>query len=372
MVRNNLEKEQIIYINFEDERLNLESENLQLIFDSYYELFPNQEKEIYLFLDEIQEIPEWEKFVRRVYDHITKKIFLTGSSSKMLSSEIASSLRGRTIEFKMNPLNFREYSHFREIDVEDIYSSKNSAILKNAFKDYLNEGGYPDLINRDSIIRTKLLDSYFNVMIFKDLIERFEVKNHHVLKEFIKSLSESIGSEFSINKIYNDFKSQGYRISKNSLYLYLDYCKSIFLYSTLEKFCYSSRKRRQANKKIYIMDTGLLNSITYRFSNDYGKLLENLIFNLLKQSEKEVFYLGNGFECGFIVRNKNKLELIQVAYDISDEKTRKREIKSLLKASESYNDAELKIITFENEEIINTENKAISVIPAWKWCLSKD
>lgn len=370
LMKGNIKREQIIYINFEDERLEFGKKQLSLIFDAYFELFPNQQKPIYLFCDEIQEVDGWQKYIRRIYDSITKKIFLTGSSSKMLSSEIATSLRGRTIEYRMNPLHFDEYCRFKNVDYSDTTSTKNSALLKATFEQYLLNGGYPDLVNRDKLIRNKLLNSYFNTMIFKDLIERYDITTSHILKEFIKTLAASISSEFSINKIYNDFKSQGLKISKNRLYEFLEYCKNIFLFSVIEKYEYSPRKRRSSNKKIYFIDTGLLNSITFNFTDDLGKLLENLIHNQLMSKYDQIFYKKNGYECDFVVQDNKATQLIQVAYSLIKPQTKEREIKSLLKASENIPNAELLIVNIDIEEEILHNGKKIKIIPAWKWALN--
>ena len=226
--------QQIVYINFEDERLNLNSEHLQLLLDAYFELNPDSDHSpIYFFFDEIQVVPNWEKFVRRVYDTVSKHIFITGSSSKMLAQEIATSLRGRHLVYHIYPLSFREYCSFNGLDVKDIHSTRNRAALAHQFGRYLHHGGFPELLFLEPDLTLKTLQSYFDVMIFRDLIERYEIRQMVALKYFIKRLFESISSEFSINKIFNDLKSMGIRITRDRLYDFLDYVTDVFLFCCL-------------------------------------------------------------------------------------------------------------------------------------------
>ena len=202
-----VDRSEIIYINFEDERLNLKAEDLNLILESYYELYPAKKKPLYFFFDEIQNIQNWEKFVRRIYDTISKNIFITGSSSKLLSKEIATSLRGRSISYEIYPLMFDEYLKFKDIDAADVSSTKNKAKIVNAFSQYLYSGGFPETINFNKDLRLKTLQSYLDVMIYRDIIERYEVKNPIALKYFIKKSLSNVSNYLSVNKLFNELKS---------------------------------------------------------------------------------------------------------------------------------------------------------------------
>ena len=361
----------ILYFNFEDERYDLTSEDLQILIDAYFELFPqNIDQRIYLFFDEIQEVDKWEKFIRRIKDTLNPYIFITGSSSKMLSTDIATTLRGRTITYNLYPFSYSEYCRYFNISTDEIHSTGKRVQLYSLFQDYLISGGYPETFGQSESIMRKILQSYFDVMLFKDIIERYQVSNNIALKQFIKHLASTISSEFSINKIYHNLKSSNIPVSKDRLYDYMGYTQDCFLFFLHYPLEFSVKKTLKARKKSYFIDNGLLTNITSNFSNNFGKLLENLIFIELKRREKEIYFYRNGIECDFIIiKNNNISQLIQVSYDISNKTTLDRELNSLLKLSDKYPDAELLLITNSTEKKIFESNKQIQIIPAWKWCL---
>ena len=186
-----IEKTKILFLNFEDERFELNSDELDLILQAYMELYPSYKlSECYFFFDEIQNIPNWEKFIRRMYDTISKNIFITGSNSKLLSSEIATSLRGRTLNFEIFPLSFKEYLSFKDIEV-DFYSSKSLAFIKNAQESFLKNGSFPEILFLEEIYANKTLQEYFNVLLYKDLAERYNITNTVALKFFLKRIISS-------------------------------------------------------------------------------------------------------------------------------------------------------------------------------------
>ncbi|NPA12728.1 MAG: ATP-binding protein, partial [Aquificae bacterium] len=189
--------EKIVYINFEDERLELKAEELSLLIEAYKELYPEIPlSEVYFFFDEIQNVKGWERFVRRVYDNYSQNIFITGSNSKLLSTEIATSLRGRTITYKVFPLNFKEFLRFKNFKFSEKYlhSLGKRAILKNLFSEYMRFGGFPEVVRvEDRDLKIKILQGYFEVMLYKDVVERYQIKSPVILKYFTKRLIESIG-----------------------------------------------------------------------------------------------------------------------------------------------------------------------------------
>lgn len=265
LLEQKIDKSDLVYINFEDERLSLETGDLDLIIQAYMELYPgNKLKNVYFFFDEIQNVTGWEKFVRHLYDTLSLHIFITGSNSKMLSSDIASSLRGRNINIELFPLSFSEYLKFKNID-NNIYLPSNKAVIVNGMRDYLINGGFPEVVSAD--YPQKILQDYFYVMLYKDLIERYKITNVPALKYFLNRIVISTGKSNSINKIYHELKSAGYKISKDSLYLFADYAETAYFSFRLNKFDYSFIKREQSEKKMYFIDNGLLNSLTWQFSN---------------------------------------------------------------------------------------------------------
>lgn len=371
LVQSGVDRTQILYFNFEDERLSFSDSNLHLLLESFYELFPaSVGKELYLFFDEIQEVHNWEKFVRRINDMASTRIFITGSSAKLLSKEIATSLRGRSITYNILPLSFNEYCRFLDIDVIDQFSTRQKALLQATFVAYLIEGGFPDTVEKKEDIQLKIWQSYFDVMIYRDIVERYAVSNTVALKRFLKQLAGTLTSEFSINKIYNDMKSSGVQVSKDNLYLFLEYAQDCFLYFLHYPLEFSERKSAKANKKLYFVDNGLLSAITFNFSANYGKLLENCVFLELVRREKEIYFSRNGQECDFVVQEKGEItQLIQVCYNLSDGDTRERELKVMNHLAKKYPRAEMLIITSDHQEDIVVKNGVIKVKPAWKWML---
>ncbi|MDM7918805.1 MAG: ATP-binding protein [Methanosarcina sp.] len=363
-------RERILYINFEDERiLPLDVKDLNLIFDAYYELYPeNVDRELYLFFDEVQNVPGWEVFVRRLYDRGDLKIFLTGSSSKMLSKELATSLRGRTLAFYLYPLDFREYLAFRGVEpVRDFEYSKQRFELKKLFEEYLYEGGFPEVVLEAPELRKKILQDYFEMMIYRDLAERFSIRNTTLLKALTKYLVTNIGNPFSVTSYYKAIK-QEQEVSKGTLLEYLSHLEDIFLIYFLPLFSYSLKAQAINPKKVYCIDNGLRNAVSFTFSKDEGRLAENLVFLELMRREKEIYYWKNGGEVDFVVKEDNSLTAINVTYSTS---IAEREVSALKKFSEEKEFVpcikELILLTKDTEK---TEN-GIRYIPLWKWMLEK-
>lgn len=359
----------IIYINFEDERIINKAETLQLILESYYELYPNITGELYLFFDEIQEIDGWEKYVARVYSNYTKNIFITGSSSKMLSKEIATSLRGKSISYELFPLSFREVLSFNNTSYENIYSPKDKAILLNAFNEYLLSGGFPEIQISDKAIRTKILQSYYNVMIYRDITERYNLTNLSALKFFLRKGIDNVANLFSVSKIYNELKSQGIKVSKDSVHNFLTYSQDCYLFFTVPLYSKSISLQSRNNKKLYCIDSGLANNLTYKFTSDYGKLLENLVYIELRRKYEDIFYYQDNNECDFIVTENSYIKYaIQVTYDLN-EGNEQREINGLLAVVKNCNLKEGFILTLNSNKEVIIDELLIHIIPVWKWLL---
>lgn len=366
-----IEKTKILFLNFEDERFELNSDELDLILQAYMELYPSYKlSECYFFFDEIQNIPNWEKFIRRMYDTISKNIFITGSNSKLLSSEIATSLRGRTLNFEIFPLSFKEYLSFKDVEV-DFYSSKSLAFIKNAQESFLKNGSFPETLFLEEIYTNKTLQEYFNVLLYKDLAERYNITNTVALKFFLKRIISSSTKQISINKIFNELKSSGIKIGKNTLYEFLEYVQNIYLALTLQKYDNSLINKELGEKKIYSIDIGLNNATEFRFSDDIGKSLENAVFLELKRKEFDIYYYRTSkSECDFLVFDKNTIsDVIQVTFDMSDENTKSREIKGLIEACKNFDLKSGTIITFDSEDELIENGIKIKIIPFYKWSI---
>lgn len=364
-------KEKLLYLNFEDERLEKGFE-LDEVIQAYQELFPDFDLvECYFFFDEIQNIDGWEKFIRRIHDTVSKNVYITGSNSSLLSKDIATALRGRTLTYEVYPLSFDEFLTFNSI-IPNLNSNKSKAKLVNTFDTFLAQGGFPELVFLDNEIHQRVLQEYFNTMLFRDLIERYDVSQTTILKYFCKRLIANSGSEFSVHKIFNELKSQGYKIGKNALYDFQDYAESIYMSQFLMKYDDSVVKRELAQKKIYAIDTGIANAVDFKFSKDLVRQLETFVYLELKKQEQEVAYLKNGFECDFLVMDRGHITTaIQVTYEMADESTRQREINGVIQACQKFNLSEGFILTMNQREKIVQDDTTITVLPAWEYFLTR-
>lgn len=367
-------KEQILFLNFDDERLHLNADNLDEILQAYRELYPAIPlKDVYMFFDEVQMADDWQPFVRRVYEQECRHIFLTGSNSRMLSSELATSLRGRTLQYEEFPLSFNEFCNFTDINT-NYYVPENRAKLVNAFKTYLHGGGFPEVVLAAPLYKDKILQEYFFVMLYKDLVERYEIKNPEPIRYFIKRVMLNLTKPTSINRIYNELKSQGVSIGKNTLYDVIVQTESVYLFFSLTKYEPSLVKESTGDKKYYCIDNGLRSVLLNPHSEDNGKLLENAVFLHLRRNlriQEELHYYKGKKECDFVVVEYDKVtRLIQVSYQMGDEETRKREVDGLLEAAQAIGCRELTIVTMEAEAEWKEQDMSIHVVPAWKWMLT--
>ncbi len=369
LIKLGVDKKQILYLNFEDERIELERQDLDLIIQAYMELYPGiNMEECYFFFDEIQNIDGWEKFVRRIFDTISNKIYITGSNSKLISSEIATALRGRTISFTLYPLSFDEYLRVKKIN-PSFYGTEQKINLIANCKTFMFSGGFPEVIELSDDLKIKKLQDYFDTIIYKDIIERFSVSQPTILKLFLKKIYQQVTKPFSVNKLYNDFKSMGYKVSNNLLYEYSDYIQATFAALFISKFDYSELKQIKSEKKIYSVDNGMLSAISFAFSADSGKLLENMIATEMLKHNKEIFYYKNGYETDFIMKGSRSYIPIQVSYSLQNRDTKQREVNALVKTCNKFRLNRGIIVSFEeeNEEVVNDIH--IKTIPCYKFML---
>jgi len=368
-------REEVVHINFEDERIPLKTEFLSSLLPTAEEIFDKKIK--YLFLDELHNLPNWSKWLRRTYDNQDMKIFVSGSSSKMSEEEIPTELRGRFLEIKIFPLSFKEFLNFKKLSFDFKmldYSEKERPLILKALKEYLTYGGLPEIVLIDENKKFELAQSYYSTVIKRDIVERYNIKNEESLKALLKLLLDS--KEYSISKSYNNLKSLGYGIGKSTLQKYLSYIENSYFTFSLPIFSYKIKDQMQYPKKIYFIDNAFINSISTKFSNNFGRLYENTVAVELKRRKKECYYWKNmeKEEVDFVVKNDAKIDqLIQVCYDITDSDTKKREIRALLKASKDLKCKNLLVIgkDYFGEEDLEWFGikRKIKFIPLWKWLL---
>ncbi len=361
----------IVYINFEDERLQFDAASLGLILDAYQQLYPDQPlDQVYFFFDEIQDVPGWEKFIRRMVDTVSRHVFVTGSSAKLLSREIATALRGRTLAYTLFPFSFREY--LRALGEETASApvataARNRTIAR--FDRFLANGGYPEVISFDEATRIKTLQSYFEIMLYRDIVERFGVRRPHLVKDFARRLVAVNAQIFSVHKYYRDLKSRQVRVTKDTLYGLADHFVDACFAVAVPKHDPSESKQAQALKKYYINDTGLVNACEFVPPEKAGSLLETLVLLELRKRDRTVAYFSETNECDFVIQDRGQVvETIQVCLALTEENQR-RELAGLTAAMNRFNLKQGLIVTHRQEETIETEAGLVRIVPAWKWSL---
>ncbi|MEW6528347.1 MAG: ATP-binding protein [Candidatus Micrarchaeota archaeon] len=353
------------YVNFDDERLfGLKASDLDSVLQAFYELY----REIdYIVLDEIQNIVGWELFANRL--RRSKRVILTGSNSSLLSSELATHITGRHIAIRLFPFSFKEYLSFRDFTFSKAYTTQEKAIIGNYLQDYLINGGMPEAYKFG---KTILLRTYDDVLT-KDIVVRHKIKKSDNLKQMAKYLVSNIAGEFTYSSLAKllDVKHVS-TVSK-----WFSYLEECFLVFKVERFDFKLKQQFIAPKKVYCIDSGIVNLIGFKFSENKGRILENIVAIQLQRKketdhELEVYYWKDYFqkEVDFVLKRRQKIvELIQVtALSLLDE-LKEREIDALIAASERLKCNNLTIITIDFEAGLKVKNKAIKLIPLWKWLL---
>lgn len=374
LIKTGIPRANLFYINFEDERLRgIDARQLDDIIQIYYELSNySSSHQVYLFFDELQNVDGWSQWVRRLYDSNKYKIFITGSSSKLLSREIATALAGRNITHIVYPLSFNEVLNVKGISVKgrEIYSKRG--IFNKYLSEYIKFGGFPEVVLLDSIDdRIRLLSSYYDAIIYRDVIERYRIRDTNALSMVFRYAISAYAKDFSSTKAYNYFKSIGIKMSKKTINAFISYGESVFLLHLLYKFSRSFKKSQQSRRKMYLADPGLLR--LSESSEDLGRLLENAVYmELLRRKEKdpllEINYLESGSgEVDFAVsKYKRIMELIQVTYELTPD-NEKRETNALAAALEEFGARSAEIVTFDSEGVKKIGRKTVKVMPFIRW-----
>lgn len=353
--------DQFHFINFDDERLiDFKVED----FRTLMAVFRKKSDTRTIFIDEVQNVVGWERFVRRVYDE-EYKIFVTGSNAKLLSSELGTHLTGRYIKLELFPFSFSEYLDFLQFPEDREESSKGTwgkANILKAFDNYLVHGGFPEYLTQND---SEYLSRIYEDILFRDLIVRYGIKNTDAFRKLAQYLFTNFTSEFSYNKLA---ELLGFA-SVNSVKEYMLYLQECYLLFQVHKFDFSLKKQFISNKKVYCIDNGLRERISLRFSPDNGRLLENLVYIELRRRGFEVYFYKtkNNLEVDFYVPALR--QFIQVSYLMENETTYQREINALKAAISDHESANNLIITYNEESTIPTPAGAINVVPIWKWLL---
>lgn len=363
-------KEETLFIDFEDNRLvGLSAEKLDDLFVAHQELSSAKLK--YLFFDEIQAMPSWSRFLRRLHNQKQYQIVVSGSSSRLLAKEVATELRGRYKSIFISPFSFREFLQIKKFNyTPSLEYTQNKGALLRFWNEYLEKGGYPEIIlESETSEQRQKMQSYFETIFYKDVIERNKVQHHELLEMLMSYLLDTPATLFSVTQFEKVLKERGFSVSKKTISLYLKYLEEAFFSYSVEEFSYSAKKRLMRPKKVYVVDTGLVTFLSSKFNPDKGRLLENGVFLELLRQGKEVFFYNEKKECDFVVKKGFKIvKAIQVCYELH-EGDKKRELGGLLDAMHFFKLQEGMILTQEQEKIIEVEGKKIRILPVWKWLL---
>jgi uncharacterized protein len=368
-------RQNILYLNFFDDRLhNLRQENLALIAEAYYSVYPEKkgDETIYCFFDEIQAVPGWEPFVDRMMRTEKCEVYLTGSSARMLSKEIATQMRGRALSWEIFPFSFREFLDGRGMDSEGALSTKKRLLIQKAFEDYWVTGGFPEVIGLSENLRIKTHQEYFHAVMFRDLVERHDIAHPKAVSDLAHWLADNTASLYSINRLTGYLKSLGHHAPRAAVSDYLEWFEDAYFLFTVRMFDASLARRNTNPKRVYCIDHALVTSVSSGVLINAGHLLENLVFTALRRVHPEVYYYKTktGKEVDFIVplRGRSRL-LVQVCESLAEPRTRRRETVALNEAMAELGTKTGTIVTRNEEEKIDVEGGTIKVVPAWRFLL---
>ncbi|MBF0449291.1 MAG: ATP-binding protein [Candidatus Magnetomorum sp.] len=349
------------YLNFDDDRLvGFTVEDFQGIDEIFHELYG--EKSVYFF-DEIQNIDQWERFVRRLHQS-NKKVYITGSNARLLSKELGTHLTGRYVENRIYPFSFSEYLDYFKIT----YSSKSFFLtnekskLMRAFHEYSITGGMPEYLQTNN---KNYIKSLYESILYRDILVRYNIGNEKAMKELFIFAFSNIGKPISFNKLKNMLTLKSTTTIKN----YFEYFENNFVVFLLTKHSHSLKKNFYANKKLYVIDHSFSNILGFRSTDDHGRFLENNVFIELLRRGEEIYYFQEKNECDFIVKKGTQIiQVIQVCYELND-MNREREFNGLLEAMKAFHLKEGYLLTYANEDQIYIEDMVIHITPVWKFCL---
>jgi predicted AAA+ superfamily ATPase len=356
----------VYYFDLEDERLvGFTVQDFNTLYAVMLELYG--EKKVF-FLDEVQNILEWERFVRRLQDDKVKFV-ITGSNASLLSVELGTKLTGRYVQIELFPYSFREFLNACEISFNEnsFLITNERALLKKQFNEYMQVGGIPEFV---AYRAPHILTTLYENIIYKDIIVRYELHAVRAFRELAIYLMSNIGSLISYTKLKNILNLGSVNTVKN----YIHYLENAYLIFTIDGYAYSVLQQTVSQKKVYAIDTGLVQAVSIQFSANTGRYIENIVFLELRRRYQEIYYYRtqNNLEVDFLVRVKHKILLIQVCESLSQEKTRQRELTALTTAMTELNIQQGLILTLDEHETVSIENHEITVMPIYQWLLTSE
>ena len=374
-------RENILYLNFFDDRLHyLQREGLAAVLEAYYSLYPEKKNEqtIHCFFDEIQLVPGWESFVDRIMRTEKCEVYITGSSARMLSREVATQMRGRALSWELFPFSFREFLDFKGIDSAGPWSARRRLLIQNGFDQYWERGGFPEVAGLDRRLRIKIHQEYWGAMLFRDIVERHDVSHPRAVADLAHWLVDNAASLYSVNRLTGYLQARGHRTPKSAVVNYLNWFEDAFFLFTVRLFDASLARANANPKKIYCVDHALVASVSSGILLNSGHLLENLVFTALRRVTPEVFYYKSksGREVDFVARlDDGSRLLVQVCESLADPQTKQREVTALRDAMGELDLKTSVLVTRSGparpgaEERITVNTGAIEVVAAWRFLL---
>ncbi len=356
-----LKDQDYIYLNLDDERITCDISVFEDVYNIHLQLYDN---EPVFFLDEVQNVSGWERFVNRMYEK-GLKLFITGSNATLLSSEISTSLTGRNKTIELFPFSFSEYLRFRkqDFDINKLTSDRKAKLIAT-FNGYQKTGGFPLVVKEQDM---DILDTYFKDILYRDIIARYKISRLEEIKQIGLYFASNVAKLFSVSTLQ---KISGIK-STASINDYLNYYAQSFLFYYVRKYSYSVKKQIFNPRKVYAVDQGFANRIGFNFSANKGRILENIVYLQLLRKRKEVFYFANKGECDFVIKQGMNIEqAIQVCYSLTKE-NQKREINGLLEAVEEFNLSKGYLIVYESDIKPDLIPDNITIIPIWHWLLEQ-
>ena len=370
LISSGVDRRQIIYLNFDDDRIYpVTSNQLDLILQAHGELYPDyQTQKRYIFLDEVQAVPGWERYVRRLYDTENVQIFVTGSSSHLLAGELAPALRGRSVFIEVFPLSFSEFLRFKKIELHG-YSRKSESKATNALEDYISWGGLPEIVLAEPAMRPLILEEYISLLYYKDMVERFDIRNEPILRLILKSCCSQPASLISVHRLYRDIKSMGFKTSKNTVYDYLHYLQEARILFALPLYTRSVRKQEQNPKKYHLIDVGLARAYRPDPDADKGHKLENLVYLREQRKRAELYYYKNGHELDLVITDNSPC-YVNTAWSITSPGAVRREEAAMRFGRKMFPHGEGTLVCHELPA--SGIDAPFRIMPAWKYLLDQD
>jgi len=370
LVSEGLDIKNILFVNFEDQRFRMfDHQTLLEEIKNVYLEYIKPTGDVVIMLDEVQNIPAWEQWIRKEYELSTNHLYVTGSNSHLLSTEFGTALGGRYLDIEVFPLSFGEYLSFNTITIDSKAALLHQHMtLKQHFNDYITYGGFPKTVLLDDVaLKKETVKSYYDSILLKDIVARYQLKNYQTLHELSLFMLSNNATINAYNKLKNNFSS-----SFDTIRDYMEYLTNAYIILSINKFDYSVKKQIANPKKFYAIDTGLANAVSFNLSRKLGANLENIVFLELKRRGEEIYYYKTtkGLEIDFLVSREDLTLLIQVSATLENEETRKRELRVFKEAQkELRGEIKCMLITLDSSETIIYDGIEIEVVNVLEYLL---